>query len=314
MGAERSRQVDARINDRPNVTIRDLFAVPVAVCHWPGRERLNAQLRAAIMTRYETSPGVVNSNRKGWHSEFDLHTWPEPCIQEFVEMIKSGATEMMAHMLPDSAFADGWKIQIAWANVNPPGGHNRSHNHLDEGAHLSGFYYVDIGECESQAHSGRTVFEDRSGVAQPSPAGIDPLSREYALVPRPGTMALFPASQFHYVEPYRGKGVRITIAFNLYHPDFTVLYYPGMRDEGWWWTNFRGLMILKQKIPEKMRALSLFAAYTARELRAPHSKASFSARLKVLYERASVDASAEKDAAGTIAAADNPNVKKRSLV
>ncbi len=284
------------IVDEPKVTVRELFPIPVTVCQWQNPERVNKELREAIMTRFRSSPGVVNSNRKGWHSNFDLHTWPEPCIAEFLAMVRLSTAKLVAHTTSDPKFLDNWQVQIAWANVNPPGGHNRSHNHLDEGAHLSGFYYVDLGAVATPVDSGRTIFEDRSGVAQPTLPGRDVQSREYALVPKPGTMALFPASQFHHVEPYRGTGVRITIAFNLCHPEFSVLYYPGMRDEGWWWTNFRGLMVLRSKIPEKMHALVLLASYAADELGRSRPGASLRDRFKVLYERASVDASSARDA------------------
>ena len=309
--------LDASIGE-PKVTVRELFPVPVAVCQWPDTERLNKDLREAILTRYRSSAGVVNSNRRGWHSNFDLHTWPEPCIAEFLAMVRLSTSELVARMTSDRKFLDNWQVQIAWANVNPRGGHNRSHNHLDEGAHLSGFYYVDLGACETPGDSGRTIFEDRSGVAHPTPPGRDLRSREYALDPKPGTMALFPASQFHHVEPYRGAGVRITIAFNLCHPEFSVLYYPGMRDEGWWWTNFRGLMVLRSKIPEKLHALALLASYAFGELRSARTGSSLRGRFKVLYERASVDASAAREAKQTVSAASTAIAQalseKRSLV
>jgi uncharacterized protein (TIGR02466 family) len=303
------KQTNAR---QPDVVVRNLFAMPIVVCRWPDAQRLNAELRETIMNRFRTSPGVVISNRKGWHSKFDLHEWPEPCVAEFMEMVQTAARQMVQHALPDAGerYLENWQVTPAWANVNPAGAHNRSHHHLDGGAHFSGLYYVDIGECEGPIDRGCTIFEDRSGVAQPSEPSVHPLSREYALVPAPGTMALFPSSQYHYVEPYRGKGVRVTIAFNLYHPEFHILYYPGMQSMGWWWKNFRGLMILKEKIPEKAHALSLFASYAAKELREPHSEEPLGRRLKVVYERASVDASAATDAK----LAPKLPVKKRLLV
>lgn len=54
-------------------------------------------------------------------------------------------------------------------------------------------------------------------------------SRECEIVPRPGVMALFPAVQYHYVKPNRACGNRISIAFNVYHPDFRAHYYEGMQ-------------------------------------------------------------------------------------
>lgn len=278
----------------PTFVVRDLFAMPVEVAHWTAAQRLNGELREAIMKRFNTSLGVVISNRKGWHSNFDLHEWPEPCIAEFMGMVRDAAANMVRHIVPDAdkKYLENWQVKPAWANVNPAGAHNDSHHHLDGGAHLSGFYYVDVGRCDGPTDRGCTIFEDRSGVARPALPDRHPLSREFALVPTPGTMAMFPASQMHYVEPYKGEGVRITIAFNLTHPEFEILYYPGMQSPGWWWKNFRGVMVATEKVPEKLRALRYFASY-AREVFRSGRDASLRDRLKNLYERASVDAAAK---------------------
>ena len=118
------------------------------------------------------------------------------------------------------------------------------------------------------------------------------------MVPKPGVMALFPAAQMHYVEPYRGNGLRISVAFNLGHPDLETVYYPDMREQDWWWKNFRGLMLLKTKIPEKSKALRRFASYFAQELRRPQSNAPFLQRVRVTLDRAEADEAEAREAAG----------------
>jgi len=300
--------------DGPRVAARDLFAVPVVVCQWPEAEQLNAQLREIVMERFKSTPGVVVSNRNGWHSETDLHKWPEPCIAELLEMMQTAASKMVAHIAPGTNTTN-WQIPVAWANVNPAGGHNRAHNHINGGGQLSGVYYVDIGECTDPGASGRLVFEDRSGAAQPKLPGRNVLSREYALTPSPGTMVIFPAAQYHYVEPYRGNGVRISIAFNLHHPDFETLYYPEMLETGWWRTNFRGLTVIREKIPEKMRALQLFASYAVREMgQAGKGKAPLFSRLKSALSKAQADASAEAEGTHQAAIDDGRLAEKKPLV
>jgi uncharacterized protein (TIGR02466 family) len=276
----------------------------VVVCDWPDTERLNAELRDVIMARYRTSPGLVSSNRRGWHSKFDMHRWAEPCVGELMTMVKAAAASMTAHVAPD-AEADvlqGWQIKSCWSNVNPPGGYNQPHNHIAGNTLLSGFYYVDLGGCEAADHAGRTIFQDRSGIALPARPGGDPLAREYAVVPKPGVMALFPAAQFHYVEPYRGEGLRISVAFNLGHPGLETVYYSDMREQDWWWKNFRGLMLLKSKIPEKSRALARFASYFAEELRRPRSNAPLLQRMRITLDRAEADESEAREAAAAPAA------------
>ena len=295
MSAFNLRVVQEPARNGPEVIARDLFASPVLVCKWPNTEQLNAELRAAILKRYESTPSVVQSARHAWQSEHRMHEWPEACVKEFASMLKVAAANMGAHLAPTAAqeSLEDWKIVSCFANVNPPGGYSQPHNHIDTGAQLSGVYYVDIGECEPK-YAGRTIFQDFSGAARQMHNGQDPLSCEYAMVPTPGVACLFTATQMHYVEPYRGKGVRISIAFNMSHRDFGVHYYSEMRTPSWWWRNFRGLMILRQKVPEKLRAVALFASYCAKELGSPDRRGPLLKRIRNALQRAEVDAQAQK--------------------
>lgn len=321
MQAVRSYPPDMRArpmsNDGPKVVARDLFAVPVVVCQWPGAERLNAELREAVMERFRSSPGVVVSNRNGWHSEVDLHKWSQPCVAELLAMIEEAAAKLVTHTNPgaDQKYLENWTVPFAWANVNPAGGHNRAHNHIHGGGQISGVYYVDVGECDAPEKGGRLVFEDRSGAPQAKMPGSDLLSREWALTPTPGTLVLFPASQFHYVEPYRGNGYRISIAFNCWHPEFENLYYSDMLERGWWRINFRFLVLLKEKLPEKARALSLFARYALKEFgQSPTAKTSLFARLKAALAKAEVDASAEAEGTHIDVRKNTRVAKKNELI
>lgn len=300
----------------PHVIVRELFASPIAVCEWPDAERLNAQLRDVILARFKSSPSVVQSGRYAWQSEQDMHKWPEPRIAQFIAMVKAAAANTVARVVPgaDQTYLENWRVISCWANVNPPGGHSHSHNHAETGGHLAGFYYVDLGDCNDPSYAGRTIFEDHSGIALPRRLDSSVLAREYALVPKPGRAALFPAAQFHYVEPNRTKGMRITVAFNLAHPEFDVLYYPNMRDPGWWWRNFRGLMLLRTKIPEKLNALALFASYAIDELRRADDVVPLSRRLKSARLRAEVDASAAADAARAVNTPDGRLPEKEQIV
>ena len=300
----------------PKTVIRDLFATPVGVFDWPAMERLNAELRAAIMARYDSSPGLVSSNRKGWHSKFDMHHWPDPCVHQLMEMVKEGAARLTSHFAAgmDESLLRNWRIKSCWSNVNPAGGYNQPHHHIAGNTLLSGFYYVDIGDCPDPRYAGRTIFQDRSGVARPTSENADPFSREYAVVPRAGTMALSPAALFHYVEPYRGNGLRISVAFNLSHPNLEALYYPEMLEQSWWWKNFRGLMLLKAKVPEKARALRRFASYFVDELRKPRHDAPFLKRVRVTLDRAEADEAEIAEAAEHTTVRDGRLPEKRPFV
>lgn len=285
----------------PTVTARDLFASPIVLCEWADTEALNGRLRDVILDRYRSTPSLVQSARYAWQSTHDFHRWPEPCVAEVTRMIRMAAGRMAAHVNPglDRSLQEGWHFTSCFANVNPPGGFSQPHDHVNTGGLISGVYYVDFGDCASPAHAGRTVLQDRSGVARPVFPGHNLRSREYAVVPKPGSALLFPAAQRHSVEPYRGQGVRISIAFNMAHPEFGVLYYPDMFSQSWWWRNFRGLMLVKEKVPEKVRAMGLFRSYLFEELRKPSDGASMRRKLTSAFQRAEVDAQSPAGATDT---------------
>jgi hypothetical protein len=144
--------------------------------------------------------------------------------------------------------------------VNQKGNFNRTHDHLGRTSFFSGVYYVDLGDITKSGAltGGRTVFEDWTNVAANILDNPDPRQRDFRMLPRNRRMVLFPASLQHSVETYLGERPRITIAFNLYHPGFAV---PRMaereRAENWMWANFRGVMMLKRKLPEKFFGLYL---------------------------------------------------------
>lgn len=237
-----------------------LFPSPVMWLDWPGSDSLNRSLKDVVLAKRGVTPGVVKTNRGGWQSASDLQDWSDTPVVELLERIKQLAAQYVAELIGrrDADFDTGWKIR-AWANVNGKGHFNRSHDHLGIGSYLSGIYYVDVGDIGSNIGAkGRTVFEDRTHVAIDVNRSPDVLRRDFCMTPRNGRMVLFPAALMHSVEPYEGERPRITIAFNLFHPGLAVPRLDDfLQSASWMWANFRGLMILKRKIPEKLYALTL---------------------------------------------------------
>lgn len=240
--------------------VEHLFPSPVMHFDWPDGEALNAGLREAVQAHRRTSLGVVKTNRGGWQSDTDLQDWPEPAAQELMRRVLRLVREYLARQGggSDPVFDSGWRIR-AWANVNEHGHFNRTHDHLGVHSFISGVYYVNVGDIESgQVGGGRTRFEDWTRVAVDTSRDADTERRDFYMTPRNGRMVLFPAALMHSVEPYLGHAQRITIAYNLYHPALGVpRLAPFLEQADWWWTNFRGLVILKRKLPEKLHALAL---------------------------------------------------------
>lgn len=290
-----TKQIMAVDASAPSAELLELFPTPVLLETWPEGDPLNGELRQMVLDRMQKSRGVVQSNRGGWHSDDDLQTWPEAPAQAMVKRIVAATNEMVRRTIPNAReeHFQNWKI-TAWANVNRKGAYNKQHHHDGFGNILSGFYYVDTGETgDGKEVGGRTILQDHSGVPKEIVTDPDPFSREVHVTPKAGVMVMFPGRLYHHVERYSGAGLRITIAFNLKHPGFTVPYYDDMLDKGWWWTNFRGLMMIPVKIPEKMRALALLP----RKFRSngADSGQSLVGRMRAAFDEATAEASEHSD-------------------
>ncbi len=202
------------------IATRNLFPTPVAAVDTPDAAARNAELKALILQRRQSSPSLRASNAGGWHSDRDLLSWGGAGAAEVVEMARVVAT----HMTRDRAGQEvrpSW-IVTAWANVNGPGDSNFCHYH--PGSVWSGAYYVDDGGVVAEPGLGGG-FEmlDPRGAAPAMLAPTLGFAGEGGLAagmtetiePRPGLLFLFPSWLQHQVRPYRGVAQRISIAFNL---------------------------------------------------------------------------------------------------
>ncbi len=237
-----------------------LFPSPVMAFDWPGGEHFNRGLRDAILRRRERSAGVVKTNRGGWQSDVDLQDWDSSEAGELIKRVQSLAHEYLVRQAKEDngVFRQGWRV-LAWANVNEHGHFNRTHSHLGPHAQISAIYYVDVGDIQpGRDAGGRTRFEDWTAVAIDVDRNPDVLRRDVLMQPSNGRMLMFPASLMHSVERYQGHRARVTVAFNLFHPALAV---PRLAQHigavGWWTTNFRGLVMLRRKLPEKLYAVGL---------------------------------------------------------
>jgi uncharacterized protein (TIGR02466 family) len=168
----------------------------------------NERIREIVLEREAREAGVTASNVGGWHSSADLMDWDFPEIQQLCEAFLLAGQDMTAAMLP-AGMTGRVKVRFhggVWANVLRDGGYNRIHNH--PGSVWSGCYYVSVGRATAEpAHNGWIEFQD------PRPGNIH--GGKEPVEPREGTILIFPGWLNHFVNPFRGEGERISIAFNL---------------------------------------------------------------------------------------------------
>lgn len=193
-----------------SVELKPIF--PTVLMRWrlDSMVPLNQRLREIVLEREAHDPGIVASNVDAWHSEADLPEWDFPEIRTLTSaFIECGVEMTRASLAPGldgeihTEFYGG-----CWANVLRDGGYNKIHNH--PGAVWSGCYYVSVGNPDPDpVHgcNGCIEFQD------PRPGNIH--GGKEVVQPEPGLLLIFPGWLNHFVNPFKGTGERISIAFNL---------------------------------------------------------------------------------------------------
>lgn len=208
------------------LNVRPIFSTPLLVFSIPGHERLNEELKQAVLAREAAEPTYKDREVIGWSSPHDMSImdWaggPLKTLFEYVIHVATQATEF-SDRTGKRTQRPAWQVVEIWANVQRTGGSNGSHSH--PGSFWSGVYYVDVGDTSStQDNGGELELFDPRGCL---PRMLAPYLR-YAIpelhdagntisfTPTSGQCVLFPGWQFHAVAPYRGKAPRISVAFNL---------------------------------------------------------------------------------------------------
>jgi uncharacterized protein (TIGR02466 family) len=202
------------------VQLRTYFPTPVAVATLNESAALNAELKRAILERAQAHPGVQHSNLGGWQSSWDFADWGGQPARTVLDTARALADKLTADRAGQPARVP-WRLN-AWANVNRTGNANEFHTH--PGAFWSASYYVDDGGIDADpALGGEFEIQDPRGVA---PAMYAPLlafampggqsaGASELIRPKSGMLVMFPAWLSHGVRPYKGAGMRISVALNL---------------------------------------------------------------------------------------------------
>lgn len=200
---------------------RAYFPTPVAVAVLANTERLNADLKRIVLEREaQDTGGTAHSNLGGWQSSWDLAEWGGNPAQAVLQAARATADRFTGDR-SGRPVKVAWKMN-AWANINRSGHANEFHTH--PGSYWSGTYYVEDGGIGADPSlGGEFELQDPRGIAPAMYApnlaftmpGTQSVGASELISPRAGMLILFPAWLSHAVRPYRGQGMRISIAFNL---------------------------------------------------------------------------------------------------
>ena len=193
-----------------------LFPTPIWQKDFPNSKKLNKHLFKHIKAWSKTDKSMEKTNAGGgWHSPTNMGDKKEykPLLKELFIMAQE--------LFKDYGLEPECALGNMWANINPPGGMNRAHQHPN--SLWSGVYYV-----KALPNSGHLKVEDPRAAASMSrprqKEGPTPsrLWRETHFDPKPGRLIMFPAWLTHCVDPNNSNDIRISISFNFMQRCFNV--------------------------------------------------------------------------------------------
>ena len=188
--------------------IRELhFPTPIYILDIKD-QNLNAQLERDVISWMNQDKGIKRTNIKGWHSTTNMHERPE--FKRLVDALYEAQKKIyIEEHLESEPF-----LGNMWANVNPPGGMNRAHQHPN--SLWSGVYYI-----KAEKNSGQLKIDDPRAAAsmvrpkQKSGKLSSRLWRETHYEPVAGRCIMFPSWVMHCVDPNESNDIRISVSFNF---------------------------------------------------------------------------------------------------
>ena len=188
--------------------IRELhFPTPIYIADIK-HPTLNKDLERDIVAWSKQDKGVVRTNVQGWHSTTDMQERPE--YKNLVNMLY----EAQKTIYDQEHLASEPFLGNMWANINPPGGMNRAHQHPN--SLWSGVYYV-----KAPKNCGHLKIDDpRNSASMIRPRqkeGPVPsrLYRETHYEAIDGRLIMFPSWLMHCVDPNQSNDIRISVSFNF---------------------------------------------------------------------------------------------------
>jgi uncharacterized protein (TIGR02466 family) len=188
--------------------IRELhFPTPIYIADIK-HPTLNQELERDIISWSKQDKGIVRTNVQGWHSTTNMHELPQ--FKKLVDMLY----ECQRTVYQQEHYESEPFLGNMWANINPPGGMNRAHQHPN--SLWSGVYYI-----KAPKNCGHLKIDDpRASAAMFRPRQKahklpQRLYRETHYEPIDGRCIMFPSWLMHCVDPNQSNDIRISVSFNF---------------------------------------------------------------------------------------------------
>ena len=155
---------------------------------------------------FERILGELFQSKSNWsHSHKIRGRWENtylnieeiPSVRPVLNLASQLAGKLHDKPLVSIQGAQGMLRDSFWFNIMRKGEETGWHNHKAR-AHTSGVCYLQVPE-----HSGEFMYRNADG-------------KLLRLIPRTGTLLLFPSGLNHAVAPGQSEGIRVSVAFNLF--------------------------------------------------------------------------------------------------
>lgn len=201
--------------------VKQFFSTPIVRKNIPDAKNLNVAivdflLKKETRERVGVDKAIQKSNVSGWRSKEDLLFLDNPYLTALAKEVSGAVTNLMDNASSKmESTSPSYQVQMyAWANINRRGAYNVVHNHPNH--HWAGVYYVYVGKSDhGKPMSGLLEFSDPRPGAGLIPVDNFGFGERIRIEPKEGMLVLFPGWLPHFVHPYEGDDVRISIAFNI---------------------------------------------------------------------------------------------------
>jgi uncharacterized protein (TIGR02466 family) len=199
-----------------------LFSTPVGLEMVDRSIDLEA-LRIAVAEEQARDPtGVVKSNMGGWHSATTMQHWGGDAARALATRGAAIADTLTFNERSVDAKSNPWNVDM-WANVASADSFHHAHVHL--GCVWAAVAYLDdgyTGDADPNLGGELILTDPRMPLIRMNAPHLGlresdgkPQPIEFTIRPRTGLLVIFPGWLLHGVRPFRGKGKRISVAFNL---------------------------------------------------------------------------------------------------
>lgn len=184
-----------------NTILHHFFTTQIQITKWNEGCRHNKEIARFVHSLESASNGVSNSNIGGYQSGQLLNDNDPPALKLLASWVKNMFVQYI-RLSYDKEVGHDAVILDAWANVNRAGDINAVHCH---GSSLcSAVYYAALPEVEGDF--GQLMLHD--------PRPFHPFHESISIAPDQSLLVMFPGWLKHSVNPFRGDGERVSIAFN----------------------------------------------------------------------------------------------------